>query len=211
MAENSFNSFSLTLPSAPHRTQFPYPTYEEHVAAGRWIGTSIPLLHIFWLLNGPLETAVSLLSLQDGIIRQEPLFDRQTGKWHPVAECPVTDPKISSITVSVSELDDWDMLWSEAHWNHSDPHLPNGNDSVIWSISEEYRRRHLEWVDNEDEDDEDAGYNEDGAELVKCCGQDRPLNKEATIMVTPSAGGPDAGYVTIRDYVSASAALVQSE
>lgn len=82
MAEDAFNSFDFDLPSAPHQTQFPYPTYEEHEAAGRRTRASISSRHILWLPDGPLESATLVLSLheQEGIIQQEPLWDRDTNK-----------------------------------------------------------------------------------------------------------------------------------
>lgn len=63
-----------------------------------------------WILNGPLENAISVM--------QQPYHDPDTtpgpyctgqGKdltWHVVAQAPYTEPKVSSITVSISEIDD---------------------------------------------------------------------------------------------------------
>jgi len=75
----------------------------------------------------------------------------------------------------------------------------------LWSITEKYRRKFLDdsesarGSDGDDDDDEIEG----GAVLLRCCGQDRPRNKTASITIMASATDPDAGYVTIRDYVSA--------
>lgn len=115
--------------------------------------------------------------------------------------------------MSLEELDYWEDTWCETHWDHSEPHLPDTDldhydpGEVLWSITEEYRRKFLDesdgaagrGSDNGDDDDDEI---EDGAVLLRCCGEDRPRDKKARIVVAASAISPDAGYVTIRDYVS---------
>lgn len=221
MAEDAFNSFNVQLPKVPNPTQFPYPTYEDHEAAVSWMRPSLSLCHILWLLDGPLEFATSVLSLHDYdgvVVRQEPLCDPETGKWHPIADSPITEPRVSSVKVSIHELDNWEDTWCERHWDHSEPHLPDTDldhhdrGEVLWSITEEYRRKFLDGSEGatgsgsdggDDENDSDDDEIEDGAVLLRCCGEDRPRDKKASIVVTASDTGPDAGYVTIRDYVSA--------
>lgn len=84
-----------------------------------------------------------------------------------MVDCPITEPKVSSVTVSMNESE------STAGSGDSD----------------------------EDDDDDDNSVG-DGAVLLRCCGEDRPRDKKASIVVAALAGGSNAGYVTIRDFVS---------
>jgi hypothetical protein len=54
----------------------------------------------------------------------EPYFQPITGgagTWHAVSQSPLTEPKVSSITVAVYDLELWEDLWLEEHEQHSSP------------------------------------------------------------------------------------------
>lgn len=141
-------------------------------------------LGLIWPLNGPLSTAVLI---KQGANAPEP-YGTGTGTssdhWHALAASSLTEPKISSITVQVSELEVWEDDWYERHCQHSDPDGDYGPD--------------FEWHAFPDWDpDVDEGE----MQLVKCCGEPRPRNKKASLTVTPARDGQ--GFVTLHDYLSA--------
>jgi hypothetical protein len=96
----------------------------------------------------------------------------------------LTEPKISSITVQVSELDRREDDWFERHCQHSDAVDDYGPD--------------VEWQAFPDWDPE---VDEGEMQLVKCCGELRPRNKKASLTVTLARDGQ--GFVTLHDYLSA--------
>ncbi|KAH7031274.1 uncharacterized protein B0I36DRAFT_229503, partial [Microdochium trichocladiopsis] len=158
----------------------PYPSYEEHTAAGRWERSSSALNHIFWSLDGPLETAISVLSIQDDVVLKEPIYDQESGEWHPIAQLPISEPRLSSIAVQVFELDDWEEQWLGYHAEHEDLRLPVAH--------------------GDDNDDDNARA--DSTELLECCGTEIPRDKSVTVQVAALNDGPDGGFATIRDYVT---------
>lgn len=117
-----------------------------------------------WVLDGPLTTAITVL--------WEPCHDPRTPPpepyctsnqgddttWHAVSKAPYTDPKVSSVTASVSQIDDWEDLWREQHLGCADP------------------------PDGEDGDDEDDNYDFPS----ECCGEQRPHPEEMTLVVKAS-------------------------
>ncbi|OIW29558.1 hypothetical protein CONLIGDRAFT_680401 [Coniochaeta ligniaria NRRL 30616] len=111
-----------------------------------------------WVLDGPLETAIAVLKqpYHDPDTTPEPYCTLQGNElvWHAVTQAPYTEPKVSSVTVSVTEIDDWEYQWSELHYRHTDP--PDGDD------------------DDEDEDDwpsECCGDHADTKLVVKATGE----------------------------------------
>lgn len=53
----------------------------------------------------------------------EPYFHQDTGgsgsdTWHVVSQSSLTEPKVSSITVSVWDLEEWKQSWLEWHKEH---------------------------------------------------------------------------------------------
>jgi hypothetical protein len=95
----------------------------------------------------------------------------------------LTEPKISSITVQVSELDRREDDWFERHCQHSDAVDDYGPD--------------VEWQAFPDWDPE---VDEGEMQLLKCCGELRLRNKKASLTVTPARDGQ--GFITLHDYLS---------
>lgn len=77
---------------------------------------------IRWVLDGPLETAISVMNqpYHEPDTKPEPYWT-SSGGWHALAQEPYTEPKVSSITVSVSQIDDWEDQWRELHLDCADP------------------------------------------------------------------------------------------
>lgn len=105
-----------------------------------------------------------------------------TGNWHPLAQLSITEPKVSSITVRVDCLEDWEDDWYVAHLEHVDPF---SNPECYGPIPD--------------------GYGEDGdedlepPELLRCCGQEAPKGKDASLLVRAAT---ESGFVTIHEYVA---------
>lgn len=116
-----------------------------------------------------------------------------TGTWHEISQLPLTEPKISSIKVSVYELNLWEEMWLEQHRGHTGA----GAEYITYGdLSDDERPYPKEMK-------EDGGWQSDSDTeyLVRCCDEDRPPNSEnaATLVVKPSA---DNGFVTVHDYIS---------
>ncbi len=162
----------------PHPIQPPYPTHAElHHMLPSAAGGKL----LFWPLDGPtLET--SGLAVMAGPTNPDvraPYYDAATGAWHPVSQLPISEPRASSITVHVTELADWEVNWEETHFGH----IP-------------------EFADEEGYDGDDDG----GVDRVECCGTERPVGRDVSIVVTGTGGaaaGGSGGFVTVHDFVAA--------
>jgi hypothetical protein len=108
------------------------------------------------------------------------------GTWHALAHTPLTEPKVSTITVNVDTLEIWEDHWLNLHRNHSDPDdsEANGN-GVEWGILPDY---------DEEEDEKDDVH------LLQCCGELRPRKKNVCVVVQAAADGE--GFITVHDYLS---------
>ncbi|KAG4416310.1 hypothetical protein IFR04_010529 [Cadophora malorum] len=92
------------------------------------------------------------------------------------------EPKCSSITVRVDDLERWEDNWLEYH-EHSD--------SPEWCVPS------ARWGTNPDLIHvEDWG---EGPHLLECCGTQRPLGKAVSVLVEASS---EFGFVTVHDYFS---------
>jgi hypothetical protein len=100
---------------------------------------------------------------------------------------PLTEPKVSSITVSVDTLDVWEDYWLEDHEEHSSP-----------GGSGEPSARYGELPDLGPEDEGEEGSDD---HLLICCDEIRPRGKAVELVVKPAAG--ENGFITVHDYVSA--------
>ncbi|OBT76532.1 hypothetical protein VF21_05430 [Pseudogymnoascus sp. 05NY08] len=121
----------------------------------------------------------------------EPYFQPDTGgsgTWHEISQLPLTEPKISSVMVSVNELNLWLERWLEQHQGHT----PRSEYVTYGDLSDDERS----YPKKMKEDGSDTEY------LVRCCDEDRPPSweKAPTLVVKPSA---DNGFVTVNDYISA--------
>lgn len=159
----------------------PYPTLAELRAAHRhMLPSAAGGKLLFWPLDGPtLET--SGLAVMAGPTNPDvrvPYYDAATGACHPISQLPISEPRVSSITVHVSELADWEGNWEEAHF-----------DLIA------------------DEEGDDSG----GVDRIECGGMERPVGKDASIVVIGTGGvtegggggGSSSGFVTVHDFVAA--------
>lgn len=108
--------------------------------------------------------------------------------WHPISQMPLTEPKISSVTVHVEDLDNWEENWYETYRDSSDSlddHDPSKG--VEWGILPDY-----------DSEEDEEGYDGGPQHLLMCCGVKRPRGKKASLAIKASV----ESFVTVHDYVS---------
>jgi hypothetical protein len=154
---------------------------------------------IRWTLDGPLETAITVARdyWVDADEVLEPYYlGGEKPAWHPFAQSPLTEPKVSSLELSVEPLLDWDYHWMVTHEDHTEPDakhtynpasvlygpLPPGGDKGVQLQGDD-----------------------DGEHLLMCCGEKRPLlylgNEATEVVIRPTTSGGD--FVTIHDFISA--------
>jgi hypothetical protein len=125
----------------------PYQSLEHLAAEGTDAIPSLDFLRLRWSLTSddPNECISILQDAKDAHSPQEPY-----SVDHPINKRPATHPPVSSMTISVDILDQYQSDWIEAHQPHADPE------------------------DFEDQNDPMCPrFDSDGC-VNRCCGQDRP-------------------------------------
>ncbi|KAL0934082.1 uncharacterized protein CTRU02_210881 [Colletotrichum truncatum] len=171
----------------------PYRTYEALWASRiKVVGAPNSAKLLFMPVQGTMQSAVEVLSDLGDLDTRTPYYDQAAGTYHPVSALPISEPKVSSITVNVPELEDWEENWLNLHEQHSEPDAPDAFPEAQWG-----KLSGSHGDEDEDEDDE--------PQLLRCCKQDRPRSKNAKLTIKPSKpwDGQDSGFVTVHDYVSA--------
>ncbi|KAI1345449.1 hypothetical protein F5Y01DRAFT_300522 [Xylaria sp. FL0043] len=109
------------------------PSYEELKRAHQWVRFPAGSNRFVWHLDGPLPSSIWVRETNDKKAPMEPYCPQtETGTtWHPISQMPLTEPKISSITVHVYDLKQWEETWVESHgrewtWDSDDEELPEG-------------------------------------------------------------------------------------
>ncbi|KXH40423.1 hypothetical protein CSIM01_10171 [Colletotrichum simmondsii] len=99
---------------------------------------------LFWTLNGPLESAIQVTPnryYEPGDV-MEPYFRPVSAEesasglepsWHPVSQESLMAPPVTTITVRVEALDEWEQLWAELNRycvadTLTDPNRPRAKD-----------------------------------------------------------------------------------
>lgn len=156
---------------------------------------------LFWPLDGVFPTALSVMKTPRSANDLEPYFQQAPGNgiWHEIAQLPLTEPKASSVEVSVSDLEQWESDWVAWHGHHEGE--PANPEYVTYGELGDEDRPYAK------EPKEDGSWEEDSDTefLIRCCGQDRPLRTRGQkLVVTPAAGDH---FVTVNDYVSGESSL----
>ncbi|KAH8812143.1 hypothetical protein F5884DRAFT_784533 [Xylogone sp. PMI_703] len=166
------------------------PSFEALRNSQQHIRLSPDAQSLFWSLDGPLTSSIWIMESARNPDSLEPYCRQTTGTdtdWHPASQSPLTEPKVSSVTVTVYDLELWEDQWLDVHRDHADPEGGDENgDGVEFGELPDY---------NPDEDEEGPEH------LLMCCGTKRPRGKAARLVVKPTASGN--GFLTIHDYVSA--------
>jgi len=166
------------------------PSFEELREAQQHIRHSPATKRLFWSLDGPLSTSIKIMENFSNPDSLEPYFRQTTGgtSWHPISESPLTDPKMSSVTVHVYEFDWWEEDWLDIHADHVDL------DARVHYSGDDFEIGPLPNYDPE--------VDEEGPEhLLMCCGTKRPCGKAHTLVVKPTVSGNN--FITVHDYLSA--------
>lgn len=209
--------------TAAMATSAPYPTFEELIAQKIDVKGISRLSQehratLFWSLEGTLETAISFIPDCHNRTNKEQYFN--DGSWHPISKEPLTEPKVSSITVRVSNTSDWERVWLDFHRSHAALEGMKPLDGIIAAESEgkdiselERKRLHPDYVPTKEGLLErwglllDYDAEEDGSEnertLLRCCYGARPRKKNYCLVLTPAIGDDGGSFVTVHDYLSA--------
>jgi hypothetical protein len=156
------------------------PSYESLVASDQAVTKSLEFLHLRWKLFVPLSSAIQVLEdATDPSSTQQP-YQRDSSTFHPISNLPVTKPPVSSISVTEDRLDCWVEDWVENH-------IPNTDTD------------HAEWVEADPGGEDDDGYgDQDGRNLMSCCGERRPCPPPPIIVKASTHP-----FVTIHDFIAA--------
>ncbi|KAL2074089.1 hypothetical protein VTL71DRAFT_7867 [Oculimacula yallundae] len=163
--------------------QGPISSFEELETARIWAVISPPVYRLFWPLEGAFPEAISVMQ-DEPSPSLTPYY--VNGVYHSISSEPVSEPKISSVTVRIQSFSNWEDAWDDYHERHE------GMEGRLRGPLEPHE------YDPEDIDPEDAW--DRAHRLLACCGGDpRPRDRESvSITVVPAAGA----FVTVHDYVS---------
>ena len=175
-----------------------YPTYSGLRDEQLPVCISPDAERIFWPLDGVFPTAISVMKTLKSTDALEPYFGGDTsgsgsdsdsnGTWHAISQLSLTEPEISSITVSVMDFEHWEETWLDWHREHLEE---PSRQFVLDEDNPKMRMIEDGWeTDSDDEGD-----------LVTCCNEERPVAKQAVKLVVNPAAGRE--FVTIHDYLSA--------
>ncbi|ORY10360.1 hypothetical protein BCR34DRAFT_602198 [Clohesyomyces aquaticus] len=164
------------------------PSYEAIREAQQPVGQSDDAWRLQWTLLDPLTSAIPIMEdkIYDPNKPMVPYCVETTPspKWSPISQSPLTEPKISSITVHVRQLDDWEENWLDIHQGHASPG-PHFEGSGAFRFGE--------LSDYNSDSDEEGPDN-----LLRCCGIDRLRKKKQSLLVKATGE-----FLTIHDFVSA--------
>ena len=138
---------------------------------------------LFWRLNGPLEDGAIQVApseyYEPGDV-MEPYFGPDGSPHAAVSQASLMEPPVSSLTVRVACLDDWEQLWAEYHRDCATDPDP----------------RYPDWRRLGPRPDDEAF--EPRLYVLACCGQERPWAYDTCLHVAA-----EGEFLTVHEYVSA--------
>lgn len=155
-----------------------FPPFEELQENGQKPKLTDEAYRLSWNLQGPLVSAISVLDIsRDAKLPQEPYIKQTSAgmELHPLAHAALTEPKVSSLSVVVEELEDWADDWHAFFFCYQDRELG-------------------EFA---------ASKPEDGARAPHMPKYDNPDMEPPPGPALEVKSSSENGYVTIHDYVSA--------
>jgi hypothetical protein len=150
-----------------------YPSLEELARAYIPVRKSPAAARLLWHLDAAWPAAVSIVNEVGYQTSTTPYF--LNGVWRAIAQEPTSEPRVSSITVSIFCLSNWEFDWVEKHSNDI---------NSVWGALLDH---------DPSEDFYQEGY------VLFCCGEARPRKKRRLQLTVKPAFG---GYVTVHDYLS---------
>ena len=163
------------------------PTMDSLCSSKTPVFSSMDMLKVRWRPFGSMQSTIEVAEDLDASTNScVPPYQLTTGinrSFHQISTSPATDPPVSSITVQITDLEDWAWRWTENHEDCDD--------------------EHQEWVGEDgNEDDEEE---ESLRKLVRCCDQNRP-QAPPPLLVCPTS----QTYVIVHDYIGQVHAWIES-
>ena len=78
--------------------------------------TSMDMLRVHWSPFGPLQSSVYIADTLDPDFNCQQ-YATDDGSFHTISTSPVTEPPVSSISVQVDVLEQWQYNWEMEHWD----------------------------------------------------------------------------------------------
>jgi hypothetical protein len=147
----------------------PYQSFDDLVGEGMSVMPSLDFFRLRWRLTSddPNECISILRDAKDAYSTLEPF-----SADHPINQQPVTHPPVSSMTIYIYMLDEYQFDWIDAHQPHADPD------------------------DFDDQTDPMCpSFDSDGC-VNRCCGENRPGPGPRLELVAQ-----DGGFISIGNYV----------
>ncbi|KAH7086798.1 hypothetical protein FB567DRAFT_526247 [Paraphoma chrysanthemicola] len=162
------------------------PTLAALRASKTSVFSSIDMLRIRWTPFGSVQSTIQVAEDLDAgptsSMSPFQLTDEVNPTFHQISMSPATDPPVSSITMTISDLEDWGWRWED---NHGD-------------CGEGYDEEHQEWAEEDEANDENDHEDEERPrKLMHCCDEDRP-QAPAPLVIHPST----QEYITVHDYIT---------
>jgi hypothetical protein len=188
-----------TAPQAEDSGRRHYPTYLERHLEGKRPMFSQAYERLIWPIRGDFPSVIQVMpGPRRNIGTPESLFNLETGEWHEIASQSITDPAVSHLEASLTNLECWDRRWERKHMDHADPADAECEFVTYGELNNDVRP----FAQDIDREDGTLSWDEleDKEILVHCCGEERPLGGwDVTLEVRPS---PENEFVTVKDYVS---------
>jgi hypothetical protein len=160
------------------------PSFEAACATHQRVFFTHDARRLYWTLNDPLVSAIFVMDNDyyepDTPLELYCLHAGPESSLSSVAQSPLTERKISSVTVSVEQLDDWEDRWFELHRDHAVVPVRDDGDDQMSPVYE-----------SDQEEEEETGSSFD------CDCKSLPLSTKFSLVVNATDG-----FLTIHDYVS---------
>lgn len=199
----------MTSPSANTSDQLGEarrPSFKSLKERGVTVSPSFHVFRLRWCPWDPPSAIRVLDDATDANSAQQPYEtpQQQEGgepsppQLHPISALPITNPPVSSIDVTIRDLDDWLGYWLDEHGGHGD--YPGAEDDPngarpVWS----------DGPSSDPENDPDEGTwheHQPQRRRLRCCGFSRPP-RPPSLTVRAAEGTSSPGYVTFGDYIAA--------
>lgn len=130
---------------------------------------------LYWTLQGPLSEAITVMDTNRNPDAPRKPYCQSLNplSWHSISQEPFTTPVVSSISVTVDDLEQYEINWLDDHGRHADVNCDNCEFGQLDESGSE-------------------------PEVLRCCGTDRP--RDIPPLVIKATVKP---FITVHDYVSA--------
>lgn len=159
------------------------PSFEDRASARQPVRPSQDMQRVRWRPFGGLGNCVYVAENPSDPSSPQRPYQTGPASFHPISASALTEPPISSITVTLSDFEHWEETWVEEHVPHAD------DDQAVWVDVQQ---------GTEGDEDDDGGDDGDGRRLMRCCDTSRPV-----VPAPVTVRSTSQPFVTIHDYVTA--------